>query len=162
MGSLDSPTTWVPYVSNQDCSQNICSLYCPQWCNFAALASPPPPIGLSDGDSGGGTVLSPLVITIIGVLGSACLLVSYYVIISRLCSVNNDSSESFRQRGFQNQETPDLEMDDDDLNMDDEPFYLGPWHVQDNGLDEITIDSIMVCKYQKCGSLISGTDCPVC
>ncbi|KAI3693778.1 hypothetical protein L1987_76730 [Smallanthus sonchifolius] len=157
MGSIDSPTTWVSYVNNQDCSQNICSLYCPQWCNYATLLSPPTHV-----DDSGGATLSPLVITTIGVFGSVCLLISYYVIISRLCIVDNDLSESFRQRGVQNQETLDLEMDEDDFNMEDDPFNLGPWHAdidKGKGLDEVIINSIRVCKYKKGGSLISGSDC---
>lgn len=161
MGSIDTPTTWVPYMNNQDCSQQICNLYCPQWCNNVVLPSPPPPLGFSDDDAGGAT-LSPLVITIIGVFGSACLLISYYVIISRLCVVNNDSSDSLRRRGFQNQETPDMNMDEDDFNMEDDPLNLGPWHVPSKGLDEGIINSIRVCKYKKGDGLVSGTDCPVC
>ncbi|KAK1438429.1 hypothetical protein QVD17_04238 [Tagetes erecta] len=161
MGSLDSPTTWVPYMSNQDCSQRICNLYCPQWCNYAGLTSPPPPIGFSDDDSGG-AALSPLVITIIGVFGSAFLLVSYYIIISRLCIVNNDSSESFRRREVQNQETLDFEMSENDFNMEDDPLNLGPWHVPGKGLDKVTINSIRVCKYKKEDGSILGTDCLVC
>ncbi|KAJ0565064.1 hypothetical protein HanIR_Chr06g0258451 [Helianthus annuus] len=55
----------VPYMNNQDCPQQICSIYCPQWCNYAGFLSPPPPP--SDDNSGGASGLSPLVITIIGV-----------------------------------------------------------------------------------------------
>ncbi|KAJ0666165.1 putative transcription factor C2H2 family [Helianthus annuus] len=163
MGSVDveSPTTWVPYMSNQDCSQKICNLYCPQWCNYGVLPSPPPPVGFSDDDSGGAT-LSPLVITIIGVIGSAFLLISYYVIISKLCTVRNDSFEFSRRRGGQNQETHDLEMSENDFNMEDDPLYLGPWHVPGKGLDEAMIKSIKVCKYKKEDGLVSSTDCPVC
>ncbi|KAI3713612.1 hypothetical protein L1987_72195 [Smallanthus sonchifolius] len=155
MGSVDSPTTWVPYMSNQDCSQKICNIYCPQWCNYVGLPSPPPPVGLSEDDSVGGAALSPLVITIIGVLGSACLLISYYVIISRLCIVNNDSSQSLRRRGVQNQELPDLEMSENDFNMEEDPLNLGPWHVPGKGLDEVMINSIRVCKYKKGDGLVS-------
>ncbi|XP_071696293.1 RING-H2 finger protein ATL52-like [Rutidosis leptorrhynchoides] len=161
MGSIDTPTTWVPYMNNQDCSQKICNLYCPQWCNYVVFPSPPPPIGFSDEDPGGAT-LSPFMITIIGVFGSACLLISYYVIISRLCNVNNDSSNSLRQRGFQNQQTLDMDIDVDDFNMDDDPLNLGPWHVPGKGLDESMINSIRVCKYKKGDSLVSGTDCTIC
>ncbi|XP_076883670.1 putative RING-H2 finger protein ATL53 [Bidens hawaiensis] len=161
MGSMDSPTTWVPYMSNQDCSQKICNLYCPQWCNYIDFPSPPPPIGFSN-DGSSSAALSPLVITIIGVFGSACLLISYYVIISRLCTISNDSFESIRWRGTQNQETRDLEMSENDLSMEDDPLNLGPWHVPGKGLDEAMIKSIRVCKYKKEDSLVSSTDCLVC
>ncbi|KAK9052948.1 hypothetical protein SSX86_029578 [Deinandra increscens subsp. villosa] len=161
MGSEDSPTTWVPYMSNQDCSQKICNIYCPQWCNYIGLPSPPPPAGFSDNDSGG-AALSPLMITVIGVFGSACLLISYYVIISRLCMVNNEDSESLRRRAIQHQETLDLEMSENDFNMEDDPLNLGPWNVPSKGLDEVMINSIRVCKYKKGDGLVSGTDCPVC
>ncbi|PWA59965.1 zinc finger, RING/FYVE/PHD-type [Artemisia annua] len=161
MGSMDSPTTWVPYVNNPDCSQNICNVYCPQWCNYVVLPSPPPPVGFSDDDPSGAT-LSPLVIIIIGVFGSACLLVSYYVIISRLCMVNHDSSQSMRRRGAQNQETSDLELYEDDFNMEDDPLNLGPWNIPSKGLDKSIINSIEVCKYKKGDGLVSGMDCSVC
>ncbi|XP_076914997.1 putative RING-H2 finger protein ATL53 [Bidens hawaiensis] len=162
MGSMDSPTTtWVPYMSNQDCSQKICNSYCPQWCNYIDLPSPPPPIGFSD-DGSSSASLSPLVITIIGVFGSACLSISYYVIISRLCTVSNDSFVTLRQRGTQNQETRDLEMSENDFNLEDDPLNLGPWHVLGKGLDEAMIKSIRVCKYKKEDGLVSSTDCLVC
>lgn len=159
--SMDSPTTWVPYVNNPDCSQNICNVYCPQWCNYVVLSSPPPPVGFSDDDPSGAT-LSPLVIIIIGVFGSACLLISYYVIISRLCMVNHDSSQSMRRREAQNQETSDLELYEDDFNMEDDPLNLGPWNIPSKGLDKSIINSIKVCKYKKGVGLVSGMDCSVC
>ncbi|KAL8201084.1 hypothetical protein R6Q57_012423 [Mikania cordata] len=162
MGSEDSPTTWVPYMSNQDCSEKICNIYCPQWCNNVGLLhSPPPSIGFADDDSGG-AALSPLVITVIGVFGSACLLISYYVIISRLCIVNNDLSASLRRRRVQTQETLDLEISENDFNMEDDPLNLGPWNVPSKGLDEVMINSIRVCKYKKGDGFLSSTDCPVC
>nr|GEV79621.1 E3 ubiquitin-protein ligase Os04g0590900-like [Tanacetum cinerariifolium] len=117
--------------------------------------------GFSDDDPSGAT-LSPLVIIIIGVFGSACLLISYYVIISRLCIVNNVFSESMRRRGVQNQENSDLELYEDDFNMEDDPLNLGPWNIPSKGLDKSIINSIKVCKYKKEDGLVLGMDCSVC
>ena len=75
--------TWVPYEPTRDCSQGLCSTYCPQWCYL--IFPPPPPAFDIGGDDSSGPTFSPLVIAIIGVLASAFLLVSYYTIISKYC-----------------------------------------------------------------------------
>ncbi|GFY92086.1 RING/U-box superfamily protein [Actinidia rufa] len=60
MGSIGSPNSWAPYDTYRDCSQGICSIYCPQWCY---IIFPPPPPFSPDDDSG--TNFSPLIIAVI-------------------------------------------------------------------------------------------------
>lgn len=145
MGSLNSPEILVPYMNTGDCSQGFCSLNCPQWCyvNFP----PPPPIDFPDENSV--PSFSPLVIAIIGILASAFLLVSYYAIISKFCG----SMDSRRR------ETRDSTVE---LEENHEPSNHEPWHASNDGLDEVLIKSITVCKYKQGDGLIEGRDCSVC
>ncbi|KAJ8568227.1 hypothetical protein K7X08_020949 [Anisodus acutangulus] len=83
MVPVNSSVTWAPHMSKRDCSQGFCSLYCPQWCYI--IFPPPPPFDFPADDDDSGPNFSPLVIGIIGILVSAFLLVSYYVIMSKCC-----------------------------------------------------------------------------
>ncbi|KAL2348937.1 hypothetical protein Fmac_002937 [Flemingia macrophylla] len=145
MASLGNPKSWVPYIDNKDCSQGLCSLYCPQWCYV--IYPPPPPFEFPNDDSSPN--FSPLVIAVIGVLASALLLVSYYTIISKYCG-SRESSQS-----EDHQENVELEEDHN-------PSLHEPWHAPTIGLDEALIKSITVCKYKKGEGLVEVTDCPVC
>ncbi|KAG6571657.1 E3 ubiquitin-protein ligase, partial [Cucurbita argyrosperma subsp. sororia] len=146
MGSYGSPKTWIPYMSNKDCSQGFCSVYCPQWCYI--MLSPPPPLEFPDDDSSPN--FSPLVIAIIGILASAFLLLSYYTIISKYCGNTN------RLFGTGNHD-PNEEFEDNH-----NPTLHEPWHVATNGLDEAMVKSITVCKYKRGDGLVEGSDCSVC
>lgn len=149
MGSAANPTAWSPYDSYKDCSQGICSIYCPQWC-YIIFPPPPPFEAQDDGDSG--TNFSPLIIAVIGILGSAFLLVSYYTIISKYCKrrTNSDHQNSSNELEVnQNQVTHDQSQQQQQ-------------QVALNGLDESLIKSIAVFKYKKGDGLIEGTDCAVC
>ncbi|KAK7309630.1 hypothetical protein RJT34_06516 [Clitoria ternatea] len=148
MTSLGNPRSWVPYMNSKDCSQGICSLYCPQWCDVIYPPPPPPAFEFPDDDSS--PSFSPLVIAVIGVLASAFLLVSYYTIISKYCG-SRESSES------ENHETS-VELEEDHNN----PSLHEPWHAPTIGLEEALIKSITVCKYKKGDGLVEVTDCPVC
>ncbi|CAN4099781.1 unnamed protein product [Withania somnifera] len=143
---VSNPRTWAPYMSTKDCSQGFCSLDCPQWCYI--IFPPPPQFDFpDDGDSSPN--FSPLVIAIIGILASAFLLVSYYVIISKYCG-NSRSREN-------HQEESELEEDHDD------PSNHEAWNINTGGLDEALIKSITVFKYKKGDVLLTqGTDCSVC
>uniref|UniRef100_A0A9I9CGW0 RING-type E3 ubiquitin transferase n=1 Tax=Cucumis melo TaxID=3656 RepID=A0A9I9CGW0_CUCME len=145
-GSYGNPKTWIPYMSNKDCSQGFCSVYCPQWCYI--MFSPPPPLEFPDDNSGPN--FSPLVIAIIGILASALLLVTYYTIISKYCGNTN------RLSGTGNYD-PSEEYEDNH-----NPTLHEPWHVATTGLDEALIKSITVCKYKRGDGLVEGSDCSVC
>uniref|UniRef100_A0A5B7B9H9 RING-type E3 ubiquitin transferase n=1 Tax=Davidia involucrata TaxID=16924 RepID=A0A5B7B9H9_DAVIN len=147
MGSFGNPKTWVPYMNTKDCSQGFCSLYCPQWCYI--IFPPPPPFSFPDDDSG--PKFPPLVIAVIGILASAFLLVSYYVLISKYCG--NMDSASTRENQDPNEELEEINHD---------PSNHEPWLVATTGLDEALIKLITVFKYKKEDGLIEGTDCSVC
>ncbi|XP_009622460.1 RING-H2 finger protein ATL51 [Nicotiana tomentosiformis] len=139
MGSIGNTNPWAPFDSYKDCSQGICSVYCPQWCYF--LLPPPPPDDESDDST---TAFSPLIIAIIGILASAFLLVSYYTIITKYC----------RRRRSRNAAT-ELEANRNETPQDQ-------WQVATAGLDESTIKAITVCKFKKGEGLVEDTECAVC
>lgn len=151
MGSLGNSNPWGPYDTYKDCSQGICSIYCPQWCYI--IFPPPPPFGLGgeDDDHESGTDLSPLIIAVIGILASAFILLTYYTIISKYC----------RRRG-NNIDGGATDVDHDSAN----PANPGSWGSapppSSAGLDESLIKSITVHKYKIGDTLIEGTDCSVC
>ncbi|XVE65306.1 hypothetical protein DITRI_Ditri07aG0170300 [Diplodiscus trichospermus] len=149
MRSIDNPKTWVPYMNTKDCSQGLCSLYCPQWC-YIIFPPPPPPMEFPDDDVSGPN-FSPFLIAIISILASALLLVSYYTIISKYCG-NMDST-----RRRENHDTAEAVLEDDHNPSDHEP-----WQTSTTGLDEALIKSITIFRYKKCDGLIEGTDCSVC
>ncbi|KAG1362045.1 E3 ubiquitin-protein ligase [Cocos nucifera] len=150
MATVDNQQTWVPYEPVKDCTQGLCTVYCPQWCYL--IFPPPPPLELSDDSSG--PTFSPLVIAIIGILASAFLLVSYYTIISKYCGAFDSLRRRLQGPG----------VDDDDLvdghgqSRRHESWSLSP----SNGLDEALINKIAVCKYRRGDGLVDGTDCSVC
>ncbi|KAE8657249.1 E3 ubiquitin-protein ligase [Hibiscus syriacus] len=150
MESIGNPTTWVPlpYMKTKDCSQGLCSLYCPQWCYI--IFPPPPPIEFT-ADSDSGRNFSSLVVAIIGILAAAFLLVSYYTIVSKYCG-NADSTS----RRESNHETDDIMEDDHD------PYAHEPWQISTTGLDEALIKSITAFRYKKGDGFIQETDCSVC
>ncbi|XP_022719917.1 RING-H2 finger protein ATL52-like [Durio zibethinus] len=139
--SASTPNPWSPYDTYKDCSQGICSIYCPQWCYL--IFPPPPPSGIDDGDDSGAD-FSPLIIAVIGILASAFILVSYYTIISKYC-----------RRRRQDQTSLEFNESREEMNHDG-------WQAGSEGLDEGLIKSITVCKYKKDDGLVEGTDCSVC
>nr|XP_043630768.1 RING-H2 finger protein ATL51-like [Erigeron canadensis] len=168
MGSLKDPKTWIPHISTKDCSKKICSIYCTKWCKYVVLPSPPspqppppPPPPLVNDLGGSGTTLSPVVIMIIALIGTFSLLIAYYVIISRYCSRNNESS-MLSSRVVVNQENRDLEIVVDGIDQDDDNSSYVPWLVLGKGLDEAMIKSITMCKYKKGDGLVLCTECTVC
>ncbi|OAY44527.1 RING-H2 finger protein ATL52 [Manihot esculenta] len=141
MGSVGNQNPWTPYDTYKDCSQQICSIYCPQWC-YLLFSPPPPPFTLGDDDSG--TDFSPLIIAVIGILASAFILVSYYTIISKYC-----------RRGSH---------DDNSLELGENPDQISnqAWQGSAAGLDEALIKSITVCKFKRGDGFVEGSDCSVC
>lgn len=142
VGNSQNPR--APYATYKDCSQGICSIYCPQWCYI--IFPPPPPFSLEDEDDDSGTDFSPLIIAVIGILASAFILVTYYTIISKYCRRRNDET------GLEFSENRDQ------MSTNDQTWQLG----NNVGLDEALIKSITVCKYKKGDGLVEGTDCSVC
>ncbi|KAL4307334.1 hypothetical protein HN51_041676 [Arachis hypogaea] len=149
MGSVSNTNPWVaPNSVLKDCSQGICSMYCPQWC-YIMYSPPPPSIVLGDGsdddDSSSGFQFSPLIVAVIGILASTFILVTYYTVISRFC----------RNRGRVNDQA---NHSNDDTVNNNEPSQVAAT----SGMDEAQIKSITVCKYIKNGGLVEGSDCSVC
>ncbi|PAN39834.1 hypothetical protein PAHAL_7G272000 [Panicum hallii] len=156
--------TWVPYEAIKDCSQGLCSMYCPQWCYF--IFPPPPPFdvgGPSPDDSG--PVFSPLVIAIIGVLAIAFLLVSYYTFISRYCRTFGSfrgivfgSSSGGAARGNGGSGGGGGGGSGHGQSRSQESWNVSP----STGLDEALISKITLCKYKRGDALVHTTDCSVC
>ncbi|KAJ8771301.1 hypothetical protein K2173_026478 [Erythroxylum novogranatense] len=140
MTSVSSQNPWPPYDAYRDCSQAICSVYCPQWCYI--IFPPPPPFNIED--DGSGTDFSPLIIALIGILASAFILISYYTIISKYCW----------RRG---QADGRLELSENRDQITSEP-----WQGTAIGLDEALIKSITLFKYRRGDGFFEGTDCSVC
>lgn len=141
MESVGNPKTLVPYMYTKDCSQGFCSNYCPQWCRMTF--PPPPSVNLEEND----TKFSPLVITIISVLASCLLLVSYFAIISQYCK--KKSTDIIQDH--------DEELQDAGISSFHQPIN----YATVGGLDEVFINSIPVNNYKRndnAGSL----DCSVC
>ncbi|WVZ86913.1 hypothetical protein U9M48_033626 [Paspalum notatum var. saurae] len=164
-GAQPQPT-WVPYEPTKDCSQGLCSMYCPQWCYF--IFPPPPPFdvgGPSPDDSSASPVFSPFVIAIIGVLAIAFLLVSYYTFVSRYCG----TLDSFRGRVFGSNSGGAGPRGhggsgggggEGQLSRSQESWNVSP----STGLDETLISKITLCKYKRgdAAAAVHTTDCSVC
>ncbi|CAN4128147.1 unnamed protein product [Withania somnifera] len=146
MMPVNSSRTWASRMSTRDCSQRFCSLYCPEWCY---IIFPPPPSFDFPADDDSGPNFSPLVVGIIGILTSAFLLVSYYVIMSKCCGHRI-------ALGRREDHLNDSELEEND------PSNHEAWNVNTTGLDESLIKSIMVFKYKNGSGLAEGTDCSVC
>ncbi|KAK4368756.1 hypothetical protein RND71_012548 [Anisodus tanguticus] len=154
MVPVNSSVTWAPHMSTRDCSQGFCSLYCPQWCYI--IFPPPLPFDFPSDDDDSGPNFSPLVIGIIGILVSAFLLVSYYVIMSKCCG----HRIALRRENHLN----DSELEEND------PSNHDAWHVNTTGLDESLIKSIRVLSTRNHAFhvtyidtwLKSHSNCPLC
>lgn len=142
-------------IQTTDCSN--CNTTCPYDCDYAQIYWPPeppqlPPSSTTSYDSVT-THLSPYLIVIVAVIGSAILFISYYLIMIRYCT-------RFRQpsAGTQvNEESQDF-MDEDHRLEIDHPI----WYITTIGLQPALINSISVVKFKKGDRLIDGTDCSVC
>ncbi|XP_075500968.1 RING-H2 finger protein ATL52-like [Primulina tabacum] len=137
MGSVGNPNPWATYDNFKDCSQAVCSIYCPQFCYL--IFPPPPP---SDDDSG--SSFSPLIIAVIGVLATGLLLVSYYIILSRYCKRRDDHN---------------IVVGTDEVRSE---TGNDSGQIPSNGLDESLIKNITVFKYQKSDGSVEVSDCAVC
>ncbi|KAK9911521.1 hypothetical protein M0R45_035422 [Rubus argutus] len=143
MGSAgNNQYPWPPYESSKDCSQGVCSIYCPQWCYM--IFAPPPPFEFGDNsEESSGVSFSPLIIAFIGIVASALILITYYTIISKYCGRRANASSA--------------------RDIHDNPNAVSEsWQGSNTGLEESLIKSITVHKYKKNDGLVEGTDCSVC
>lgn len=145
MDSTSNSSQWPPYPINTDCSQSLCSIYCPQWCYIF----PPPPqfdiINDNDHSSSLANEFSPLIIAVIGVMITAFLLITYLTFISKHC----------HNRGL-DRISISPELDDPSFNS------LHQGVSSSSGLDEAIIKSLNVCKYKKSDGFVNETECSVC
>lgn len=149
MGSVSNSNPLTPNSVFKDCSQGICSIYCPQWCSI--IYSPPPPSFILgddntyDDDDSSSFQFSPLIIAVIGILASTFILVTSYTIFSRFCRLRGGgrTNDPTSQNAVNNNELAQVSS-------------------SSSGLDETLIKSITVCKYKKSGVLVEGSDCSVC
>lgn len=144
MSPLQYPKTWIPYENTKDCSQGFCSIYCPQWCYIVYSYTPPPP-SLQYHDNDSKSNVSPLVISFLGILATAFLLLSYYTLISKYCG--------HRVSTRRNSTDP---VDDSQRNRRENH------QVSNFGLDEALIKSMAVFKYKKRETFVGVSDCSVC
>ncbi|KAF8074307.1 hypothetical protein N665_1115s0023 [Sinapis alba] len=155
MSSTGNPNNpWSTYDdSYRDCSQGVCSVYCPQWC-YVIFPPPPPSFFLDDEDDSSSSDFSPLLIALIGILASAFILLSYYTLISKYCHRRRESSSSInREISFSFSETRQ------ENNNEEAP---NPNPAIGDGLDETLIKSIKVYKYRKGDGFVESSDCSVC
>ncbi|CAH8388279.1 unnamed protein product [Eruca vesicaria subsp. sativa] len=144
MFSTENPNPWGQYDSYRDCSQRLCSVYCPQWC-YIIFPPPPPSFFLDDEDSSSSN-FSPLLIALIGILASAFILITYYTLISKYCHRRSDSSSSSTTSGAIISSS-----------------VTDTWRGSNgDGLDETLIKSIKVYKYRKGEGIVESSDCSVC
>lgn len=129
---------WPPFETSKDCSQGVCSIYCPQWCYM--IFAPPPPFEFEESSS---VSFSPLIIALVGIVASALILITYYTIISKYCGRRANASSA--------------------RDIHDNPNAVNDsWQGSNTGLEESLIKSITVHKYKKNDGLVEGTDCSVC
>ncbi|CAN7116932.1 unnamed protein product [Brassica rapa subsp. narinosa] len=142
MGSTGNPNPWDQYDSYKDCSQGVCSVYCPQWCYI--IFPPPPSFFLDEDSSSSSSDFSPLLIALIGILASAFILVSYYTLTSKYCRRSSTTSGA---------------------TISSSAVVTDTWQRSNgasNGLDETLIESITVYKYRKGDGFVESSDCSVC
>ncbi|KAL9242687.1 hypothetical protein vseg_016664 [Gypsophila vaccaria] len=165
MGAIGNSKAWIPYINSKECSKQICTLSCPQWCYIIFPPPPPPsPFVFLDDKPQNRMTLSPLVIAVIGVIVSAFLLVSYYAIISKYCrnsrpstiEENHPSSEEIEDEGNNNSNYYN------NYNESNEVLQYEPWFISTSGLEEGLIKKISMVKYKKGEGLIESVDCLIC
>ncbi|KAL5546459.1 hypothetical protein UlMin_006146 [Ulmus minor] len=99
-----SPNPWPPFDTyDKVCSQGLCIIYCPQWCYILFSPHPPPPpfdffADLDDDDNNSGKTLSPLIISVIGILAATFILLTYYTIISKFCCRSRNENNNNKNR----------------------------------------------------------------
>ncbi|KAL9290180.1 RING-H2 finger protein ATL51 [Arabidopsis thaliana] len=160
MGSTGNPNPWgTTYDSYRDCSQGVCSVYCPQWCYV--IFPPPPSFYLDDEDDSSSSDFSPLLIALIGILASAFILVSYYTLISKYCHRRRHNSSSTSAAAI-NRISSDYTWQGTNNNNNGATNPNQTIGGGGDGLDESLIKSITVYKYRKMDGFVESSDCSVC
>ncbi|KAJ0244551.1 RING-H2 finger protein ATL51 [Hirschfeldia incana] len=157
MSSTVNPNNpWATYDSYRDCSQGVCSVYCPQWCNVI-FPPPPPSFFLDDEDDSSSSDFSPLLIALIGILASAFILLSYYTLISKYCHRRRENSSSASASASISRDREiSFSVTDTPRGNNEGSNPVG------DGLDETLIKSITVYKYRKGDGFVESSDCSVC
>ncbi|CAN7075850.1 unnamed protein product [Brassica oleracea var. botrytis] len=151
MSSTVNPNNpWATYDSYRDCSQGVCSVYCPQWC-YVIFPPPPPSFFLDDEDDSSSSDFSPLLIALIGILASAFILLGYYTLISKYCHRRRQASSSTAASISISSFVTEAPEENNGA-----PDRIG------DGLDETLIKSITVYKYRKGDGFVESSDCSVC
>nr|XP_043638116.1 RING-H2 finger protein ATL54-like [Erigeron canadensis] len=132
--------------NNQNSTCYDCGPTCPYKCSYPEYYWPPQPPPLPPQT----THISPYVIIIVALLGSAFLFISYYLIMVRCCT-------RFRRSTQFSSELEEF-SDQDHTGEVDNPI----WYITTIGLQPSVINTISVIKFKKDDSLIDGTDCSVC
>lgn len=106
------------------------------------------------------TTISPALIAIVVVLGSALLVVSYYKIFAKYCKASR-WRPSFRRRRRSLDSEENIQVDAYSLEGFQDPEG---WQIitQSYGLDEAVIRSIPLCRFTKAEKLIDSMECAVC
>ncbi|KAJ0249766.1 RING-H2 finger protein ATL51 [Hirschfeldia incana] len=146
MSSTGNPNQWDQYDPYRDCSQRLCSVYCPQWCYV--IFPPPPSFFLDDEDDSSSSDFSPLLIALIGIFASAFILVTYYTLISKHCHRRRENSSSSSTTSG--------------AIIDTWQRSNGASNPIGGGLEETLIKSITVYKYRKGDGFVESSDCSVC
>ncbi|CAD5328275.1 unnamed protein product [Arabidopsis thaliana] len=158
MESDPNPSAWNQYINPRDCTQGLCSTFCPQWCTYINFS--PPPISyeqfLNDGVASNPN-LSPLVIAIFGIFATAFLLAAYYTLVSKYCA-NDTTNEAASETG---RSDIILDVNSPERGDQDDSFAL---ESSTAGLDDALIKKIGFFKLKKHqnGFKINGTDCSIC
>ncbi|KAI3685256.1 hypothetical protein L6452_34495 [Arctium lappa] len=135
--------------SNQTLTCSDCGPTCPYKCSYPEIFWPPQPPPQPPHTT---THLSPYVIIIAALLGSAFLFISYYLIMVRCCT------------RFRRPPATQISREPQDFSDDDHTFEVDHpiWYITTVGLQPSVINSITVIKFKKDDNLIDGTDCSVC
>ncbi|XP_024973107.1 RING-H2 finger protein ATL54-like [Cynara cardunculus var. scolymus] len=137
--------------SNQNSTCSDCGPTCPYKCSYPEFFWPPQPPPQPPHITTA-THLSPYVIIVAALLGSAFLFISYYLIMVR-CYTR-----------FRRPPATQISGEAEDFSDEDHTFEVDHpiWYITTVGLQPSVINSITIIRFKKDDNLIDGTDCSVC
>ncbi|XP_019159440.1 PREDICTED: RING-H2 finger protein ATL52-like isoform X2 [Ipomoea nil] len=128
-----------PIDSYGDCPERVCTSSCLQWC--INILPPPSPDDIPGDDSGPN--FSPLIITIIVILATTLLAVTFYTIFTKYCRRRRRTASS---------------ADDVEANRDE-----APRDQRRVASPAVAVKNFKVFKYRKGGvGAVEGSECSVC